>query len=310
MSKRDFDKLPLVVGGKTVIFPCLEILALSTVPKADGAQGYARFYSAFERAFGDQVTHFRLSDSTKWKKFQAKDRGKVSGWFSDELSLAAPMLGISMHSHAVGNEPQVPAFRMMFNHAFEDNPQGMFQICLPLESVGEDAASILQLIDDAMADFPVHWGTAGYSFYWEDTDTTIDDYANQWNGRHLAKHPGLAPGNPLQWAARGERGLANIGWLTFLGDGLIEELGGLDDLTTAVETAGLGLRRYGKGVALQAGPVPELGNVNRKQTLSAYAAVGQIVESIFAPTDVLEEIDLKGYDDDDEMLEWLRRFLP
>lgn len=309
MSK-DFDKLPLVVGGKTVIFPCMEIMALSTIPKAEGATGYTRFYDAFARRYGGQLKYYRLSDSTKWKKVEPKDLRKVPGWFSDASSLAAPLLGIVMHTHEVAADPQAPLFEMMFDHVFPQYPRGMFRIVLPLDTMGKDVAMLLELIDDAMAEFPVHWGTAGYAFYWKGTDITIDEYADQWIGRHLAKHPGLSTGDLLTWGARVELGVANVGWLTFVGDTLVDRLGGRKALAAAAEGAGVKLRSYAKGVALQAAPIPELGNVNRKQDLAGHREVGRMLEPVFAPVEVLQEIDVKGYDDDDEMLEWLRRFLP
>ena len=309
MSK-DFDKLPLVVNGKTVIFPCVEIMALSITPKVDGAIGYAAFYEAFAKRHGEQLRYYQLNDSTRWKKVLPKDVHKVSGWFSDARTLREPLIGIVMHTQEKADEPQPPLFDMMFDHAYAEYPRGMFRIVLPLGAVGKDAADLLQLVDDAMAEFPVHWGTAGYSFYWESTDTKIDSFAQQWIGRHLAKHPGLSPGTLLTWGMGVEDGPANIGWLTFVGDGLIEQLGGREALATATEGTDITLRSYAKGVALQAGSVPELGNVNRRNRLDTYREVGRILAPVFAPDAILENIRVKGFDDPDKRLAWLRRFLP
>lgn len=312
MSK-EFDKLPLAVNGKTVIFPCVEIMALSMVPKADGAAGYARFYEAFAKRYGDQFRYYQLSDSTRWKKVLPKDVHKVSGWFSDKRSLAEPLLGITVHTHDVADEPRPPLFEMMFDHIYADYPRGMFRIVLPIDAVSPHATDVLELVDDAMAEFPVHWGSAGYAFYWESNDTKIDNFANQWLGRHLAKHPGLSPGNFITFGLGVEQGLASIGWLTFVGDAYIEQLGGRKALEAACESAGIGVRRYAKGVALQAGPVPELGNVNRRQRLDHYREVGRILAPVFAPEEILTKIRITGIDginDPDRRLAWLKRFLP
>jgi len=196
----------------------------------------------------------------------------------------------------------------MFDHVYPEYPRGMFRIALPLDVV-EDGEALLGLVDQAMAEFPVHWGTAGYAFYWNDTDT-IDDYAAQWIGRHLVKHPGLSTGELMEFGSFVEQGLANIGWLTFVGDALVEKLGGRKALAAAVKGTGVELRTYTKGVALQAGPVPELGDVNRKKKLSNYQEVGRILEPVFASEDALQNLDVKGFEDPDESLEWLMRFLP
>ncbi|MCX4239736.1 type VI immunity family protein [Paraliomyxa miuraensis] len=306
----DLEKLPLVVNGKTVIFPCVEVMALSTTPKADGAAGYVRFYEAFAKRYGDRLRYYQLSDSTRWKKFSPKDLRKVPGWFEDARTLREPLLGIVMHTHEVANEPRPPLFDMMFDHIYAEYPRGMFRIVLPLEVVGEDGAELLELVDEAMTEFPVHWGSAGYAFYWESTDTKIDGFARQWLGRHLARHPGLSNGDFVTWGSGVEQGLATINWLTFVGDELIAQLGGRTALEAAVETAGIGLRSYAKGAALQAGPLPELGSVNRRNKLESYREVGRILAPVFAPEDVLTQIDVKGFDDPDKRLAWLRRFLP
>lgn len=306
----DFDRLPLVVNGRTVIFPCVEIMALSKTPKADEPAGFVRFYEAFARRYGDRLRYYQLNDSTKWKKVLPKDLRKIPGWFSDARSLAEPLLGITMHGFEVAGEPQPPLFDMMFDHAFPEYPRGMFRIVLPVDAVGADASALLELVDDAIAEFPLHWGTAGYSFFWEGTDTRIDGFAEQWVGRHLVKHPGISMGNLMEFGLCVEQGLANIGWLTFVGDELIDRLGGRDALGASAEGAGLGVRAYSRGIALQAGPVPELGNVNRRQTLPLYHEVGRILAPVFPPEDFLAKIDVKGIADPDEELAWLKRFLP
>lgn len=309
LMSKDFDKLPLVIDGKTVIFPCVEIMALSKVPKADGAMGYVGFYEAFAKRYGARLRYYRLSDSTKWKKVLLKDVQKVPSWFSDTRTLKEPLLGIVMHT-SEDSEPRPPLFEMMFDHIYAEYPRGMFRIVLPLDVVDADAVGVLELVDDAMAEFPVHWGSAGYSFYWKGTDTKIDKFADQWIGRHLAKHPGLSTGDYISWGLGVEQGLASIGWLTFVGDELIEQLGGRGTLAAALETTGIDLRSYAKGIALQAGPIPELGNVNRRNNLDRYREVGRILAPVFAPEVFLQKIRVKGIDDPDKRLAWLKRFLP
>lgn len=304
------SRLPLVVDGKAVVLPCVEIMGLSVKSKAGGADGYISFHDAFMRRFGARLTYYRLSDSTKWKRFEAKDRLKVPSWFSDSRSLSQPMLGIAMHTGPVAGEPQMPLLEMFFDHVSPEHPQGMCRIALPVDQGFADTKEILDLVDDAMSTFPLHWGTAGYGFYWKDTDSNIGAHAEQWLGRHLIRHPGLATGDYLTWGTFAEYGVANIGWITFVGDDLIAKLGGRNALASMVAASGLTLRTYGKGVGLQVGPRPELGDVNRRQTLPLHHEVGRILQPVFAPDDKLELISVTGLADPDQRLEWLRRFLP
>jgi hypothetical protein len=309
-SSDPFARLPLIVDDKAVVFPCLEIMGLAVRSKADGADGYIRFHDAFVRRFGDRLTYYQLSDSTRWRRFQAKDRFKVPGWFSDSRSLREPLLGIGMHTAALPDEPWPPLLDMFFDQAWPQHPQAMCRIALPVDCVSSTVTEVLELVDDAMAEFPVHWGTAGYAFYWKDTDTDIEAYAERWLGGHLARHPGLATGDCLTWGSFVEHGVANVGWITFIGDAFIGQLGGRDALATAVAGTGITLRWYDRGVGLQAGPQPELGDVNRRATLPICREVGRILHPVFASDDALEQIPVTGIQDPDRRLAWLKRFLP
>lgn len=303
------DRLSLVVDGKAVVHPCVELLALSITPKAEGAAGYVRFHEAFEHRYGQYVQHIRLNDSTKWRRLQVKDHGKLRAWFSDERSLDAAMLGLTEHTNDVPEDPRPPLFEFFFFQPRSAPPRGMFRIVLPF-ATGDSAAALLELIDDAMADFPVHWGTAGYAFYWKGTDTATEKHAEQWLGRHLVRHPGLGTGDYMTWGSFVRYGVSSLGWLTFLGDSLVAELGGREGLGLAVRDAGVQLRNYARGVALQAGLSPQLGDVNRGDLLPLYREIGRIIEPVFARDEVLEKIHVVGIEDPDDELAWLRRFLP
>lgn len=302
------NELALVVDDKTIIAPCVEIMALATTTMTDGAVGYLRFYEAFMRRHGDRVRHFRLSDSTRWRAWQPKDRVKVQSWFSDVRTLRQSLLGICLH--AGSNEPQFPRFEMFFDQVSVERPRAMFQIALPVDCIENGTEALLELVDDAMAEFPIRWGTAGLAFYWEGHDTSVEKHAEAWLGGPLAKHPGLSPGDLMSWGLRVEKGISNIGWLTFVGDALVDQLGGREALAEQLSGTGVGLRPYGKGVALQAGDAPELGDVNRKKTLPLHHEVGRVLAPVFVPDDFLERVRVTGIKDPDARLAWLRRFLP
>lgn len=304
------SKLALVVDGKTIITPCVEIMALATTTMAEGAAGYLRFYEAFMRRHGARVRHYRLSESTRWKAWQPKDRGKVPSWFSDARTLREPLLGITLHTGSRASEPQPPLLDMFLEQVSIGRPRSMFQIALPVDCIENGTEALLELVDDAMAEFPIRWGTAGLAFYWEGNDTKVEKYAETWLGGPLARHPGLAPGDLMSWGLRVEKGISNIGWLTFVGDALVDQLGGREALAERLVGTGVGLRTYGKGVALQAGDAPELGDVNRKQTLPLHHEVGRVLAPVFTPDDFLERVRVTGIKDPDARLAWLRRFLP
>lgn len=306
----DMENFNLIVDGKTLVAPCIEVVAFSKTPKADGAEGYKRFYWAFVNRFGGQLTYYQLNDSTKWRPFGGSDVQKVPGWFDDSRSLKAPRLGIKLRSCPTPEDPRPPFLDVMFDHAYREYPRAMMRIGLPINILNGGSSAFLDLVSEALSEFPIHWGTAGYAFFWDSSDTTTDQVAAQWIGPLLVRHPGLSTGEFLRWGAILEQGVANIGWLTFIGDELIAHLGGRDGLSRSILGTSLQMLPYRYGVALKAGTLPEIGDVNRGSVLPNYHDVGKILQPLYAPEERLRKLGVKGIRDPEAAVRWLRRFLP
>jgi hypothetical protein len=123
----------------------------------------------------------------------------------------------------------------------------------------------------------------------------------------LRRHPGLGYGKPVSITNASEMGLAVVSWLTLLGPGLTAALGGGDALARHAP-AEVGVLPLSQGGAmLCAGEAPALGDVNRRDPLPAYQAVGRMVAPVVAPDEALDEVAVDGMQGDDAY-EWFRRF--
>lgn len=122
------------------------------------------------------------------------------------------------------------------------------------------------------------------------------------------RHPGVDLEHNWRPQLGGAPAIKGVGWLTILGTDLVEALGGRQSLRDALDDAVV-IHAAQHGIVLQAGPTPEVGDVNRGERLPLYrdvfGAVGHLVQPLVAdgmPFDM-------GRDDDEERTEaWLTRF--
>ncbi|MEL6915890.1 MAG: type VI immunity family protein [Pseudomonadota bacterium] len=126
----------------------------------------------------------------------------------------------------------------------------------------------------------------------------------------VARFPGLGFPHLIRSAAV-ERKIIQANWLTILDDGYVEALGG-DAALAELEAKGITLHRYEGGVVLQAGPIPELGDINAGvwprglAHVYAYIAPAQARD---APTKPNQAIKVpEPLDPLEETRKWLTRF--
>ncbi len=305
MAKGDGD-LTLVIDGRVVVRPVFEIAAYALSPKAAGAAGYVGFYEAFRRRFGNALTLYQLNDSAAQKEVRPADLDKVPFWFQDKRSLKAPLLGIRLHA---GTDASLcpPMFHFMFQHVFPPHPRGMFRIVLEPDDA-DDAPAMLKLAKEALSDFPIHWGTAGYTLLWNELDGGDTRLALQWQSRHLARHPGLGKGEFTRTGLWADRGLSTVGWLTMIGNSIIEQAGGRATIEARLADDVV-VHDLAHGLLLQAGPKAQLGDRDRPDDVAAYASVARALTETFPDEDTLRGLGVEGMNEDDA-LAWHRRFLP
>lgn len=110
------------------------------------------------------------------------------------------------------------------------------------------------------------------------------------------------------WAVRHER-VKNAAWLTLVGAGLLEKIGGIKGVE-AKATDRLAVLSTRHGVVIRAGERPILGDVNRREDLQAYIDAYRLVEplqagieTLFAPFDLPGKVDATAATE-----RWLVRF--
>jgi len=170
----------------------------------------------------------------------------------------------------------------------------------------ERTDELLGLVKELCTEFPFRSGHAGFCFLCSRYEEGLSQ-THAWE--KSMRHRGIDIFDAVNdIIAAGQDGLKGVGWLTMLGESLVEELGGGEkigkDVSKPVEVL-----RVGNGVLLKAGPRPEIGDTNRRDDLPAYKqvyrAVAPLVERAVSRS---KSLNLDGSDYKERTLDWLRRF--
>lgn len=189
-------------------------------------------------------------------------------------------------------------------YRYSDWTASMAFSALPAPYPRELLASVL----DWAATLKPRHGTSGLSFLIDqDTDhrrITRRIYP------HLMRHPGLDYDDGGDWV--GIAGLSetirSVNWLNVLDDGFVSRLGGIDAIAAALGPD-CPVHRYDGGIVIQAGPQPEIGDVNYGVVPAHYRTVARLLKplrfesypfGLLTPPDPLDPVQ--------ETLRWIRRF--
>ena len=100
-----------------------------------------------------------------------------------------------------------------------------------------------------------------------------------------------------------KNGIKCVNWLTFLNKAYCDRLGGVEGMHKSLG-GDIMVHLLANGVIIQAGPRPEIGDVNRRARLPLYRKVGRVLASLRAK----DHPPFIPSADDDATEKWLGRF--
>ena len=290
-----------VANDICVIAACIELVAFSAAPIKKGAPGFLNFYKIFRQLFSDQVTMYSTNTMKRMKTVTNKTLDMVPFYFTDEKSMDYTF-GIDLHSGRTSQDAVPPAFEMLCDLDYE-KPYSYFRLVLPPDWIRSDPGPFLELTRNALHDFPLLSGYAGFSFFWRVLDSDMDAEAAERYGPWLRRHPGFSYGDTLELAELALEGIVGINWLTLLGHDYVAKIGGAKN-TASVLGPDIEVHQIPEGIIVQASFLPKIGDINRKDNLPTYHKVGRFLKKIKAPS---EKAWVEGLDPD-EKEDWFERF--
>jgi len=292
-QRREYDKI--------VLSASFEIVAASASPLNEAAPGLLHFYEEFMTRFRAKLTTYVTGTMASWRKPTFRAFQMVPAWLAEPRNLASGEFQIVFHSGSFMTEFIPPALSLFF-----ENRNSYMAVTLPPNFVSNSAEPALEFVSAAIGDtFPLSAGWGGYAIAWNEKMGPLKPDLKKQLRAWLMRNPGFGQGGNFSIYRRALHGISNVSWLTLLGRELVERKGGRKaiEATLAAVSPDIVVHPLGEGVCIQAGPLPQIGDVNRGDDLPIYHQVGRYLKDLRS-TDPPWQLD--GLLDDTE--EWYARF--
>ena len=299
-SQARFEALVHRHAGQAYLVPCLDLSLYLAGDVFDHAAGIIRFVELAAARIGPQLKFFRTETMTAAKPLKADSLTLPRFWFS-EATTRRDVYTLNLESGAVPDAPSDAAI------ALEASPgRGCVRLILPAVMGVEDPTGALELALELARPMAFDFGTFGFGVNW-------NPLGKNRRRAELAMH-NLAPrylgmdmSYPLSTKYIVTQGIKSINWVTFLGQALLDRKPAVLTHLRALPESVARIYQLDAGIAVQVGAGPSLGDVNRKEALDAYLAVGRICAPLRAP-DHAPIFGPGGVPDEEETRAWLARF--
>lgn len=186
----------------------------------------------------------------------------------------------------------------------ENDEASFLEIRLPRSPTTEaEVAAALALAKQVGAMLPYSSGYASPALTWgvEGQQMAFAEEV----GKLAFRHPGYdVPESKSSCFRIGDK-LRGTYWLNFIGPTVLKKLGGEKGLCSKLD-ASIGIEKVGDGLMLQAGPKPEVGDVNRKANLLLLRSLAKVLE----PVTLFDDNSLdNNFIEDGDSERWKRRHL-
>lgn len=210
-----------------------------------------------------------------------------------------------------GRKPNEPSDRSFFFIADEDDdePFGALRIGLPVADLQQQPKGFSARVVSYIGDLSYESGHAGFGMNWDPRGDSAMEAQSSMAAIAARYHcVDLFDFDVTMVAMRRTHPatVKRVSWITLLGSELLGIVGGLPALSSLLD-APITLHGFGQGALLQAGPRPLLGQVNRREDLSAYMRVGALL-SAYRPLDHKPLFGSEAGDPREETSRWLARF--
>ncbi|WP_431261988.1 type VI immunity family protein [Roseateles chitinivorans] len=330
LSSKEQDTLVIAHPGKGAApaRACFEIVLFYDAPRAELKAGLEQVVALcldfLARRHADApLGWYRTNTMSKSAALKSDPRTTFDGVLGGKAFVKPGIVGLHLHAGPKATAMEAPSLELLSLEFDEDEDedededdeaeegpvrQTFVRLCLP-PSTQPEGRELFELAAACAAAQSVYCGHAGYSWIWDSGDTTLGEAM----GRHkalLIKRPAMGYHDPLTLHAAVGHGLIQVGWLTLLGPamaGQAQEAGPLQfgaDSRVGQSTLPDG------GVMLVAGPEPIVGSRDPADdgAMAPYRAIGQRLAGLRMPDDIVEMLDMEGFDDDEVKLEWYLRF--
>jgi hypothetical protein len=318
LSPLDPSEFTLVVDGTTAVVPCV---SFTLYLQYDDGEGFLDFYQRTRAVAGSLLTHYTTSSMRRAAKINTRAESMVPTWISNPTKekkylidfsgcesgpgVTAASLGLELSFWEPITEGQRERGRETWRSWYAQGADlfwpGMntLRVTLPLDhALVQDPALLAEWVlgFSLVKRGAFLSGTCGVA-------VNYDEFVSASNIRvpmiqRLAavcrRYPGTEWKIPrssvhrlLRWDVPTDNRvpqITRVSWLTLIGSGCVERLGGLDALSAAASAhPALRVHLVGSGAVVQAGDAPNFGNPADRGCLAAYRAAASVLRPLRMP---------------------------
>lgn len=333
----NFKDYTVVENNRKLLEPCFCIALFTSVlvTKDTAPEGLLTPYRVFLNDFlpevnwiltdgnqmrGEKITSRRLDVLENWlhkpRRTVFMDSPPIEIYAGkDAREVSVPFLNWYYDTHFA--VPVDPAEEMTMSiQKMKTIPQrgfGHYRIKFSLDWLAKEGVSgVENLLSRMLKDFPLSFGYAGYSLAYNGRALTpsLEQFIRQW----LLRYPGLVCPESYSEANASavQDAISGIGWMTVLNEEFCQRLGGRNALAQKLKGFTTITDLPQSNVLIRIGEEPVLGDIKAGDALSAYQAVGRVLQPVFLKNmdqeNMNEIIAVDGLSDDAERVKWLSRF--
>ncbi len=162
-----------------------------------------------------------------------------------------------------------------FSPATWECPLGYFKVALPITWYADNEGDFPSLVVDLCEEIsPLH-GYGGFGIL-ESPSPTVEHHYEPAVFTLAERFAGLEVDYPVTSLLHLQEGVKGVNWLTVLGERWLGSLGGIDELGRKLGED-FDLHAFSGGVVIQAGPRPQLGNVQTGKRIELYCKAASVL---------------------------------
>ena len=273
---------------------CADILAFLPGPFRDHAPGLLRFYQTGLNLIGDHLRYYLFDGEGRFKKVKADTLRALPDWAEGRVA-ERNVYGLDLESGTAPDEQSDRAFQLRI----ADVGTGFVRLILPAESL-LDADRFVAVARECLDGLRFTSAYAGFAVNVRRT------YNGHLEGSKTAmisrRFPGIDLDPPLSSKRFLEDSLKCVNWLTGVGAPLLERMPDLEKKLPSSAT----VIKLQHGILIRASAAASTGDVNRRDDLPDYAAVGRVLTPLRIPVQRLGPYG--GVAGAENTRRWLARF--
>ncbi len=255
---------------------CLDVTVYWSGSVYDRAEGILDFYQQSLALLRKDIRQYQTGTMGKPRRLK-EDTFEMPPLWLKKPKARQDILWLTLDGATTPDGASDHAFQI---RAMVPDEVGLVRLVLPTDFIAASAAPFVELAKNLVRKLDFSFGHGGYAVNWND----LGDLSPNAELRLYPlgrRHPGidLPDLNGMLFVI--PRGIKCVNWLTFLNAAYCEQLGGLEKLQAKLGKD-VTLHELPKGVMIQAGERPEVGDVNRRRRLPLYRKVGKALAPLRA----------------------------